>query len=52
MARRVIGHLSQPELRTSMDDELICQTFVTRSDDLAEMRAARAEGRTPVYTGS
>jgi enoyl-CoA hydratase/carnithine racemase len=52
MARRVIGHLAEPEIRSSMADELIGQTFVNRSDDYAEMRAARAEDRAPHYTGS
>ena len=28
-----------------MADELIDQTFINRSDDFAEMRAARAEDR-------
>ena len=36
----------------SMADELIAQTFISRSDDYAEMRAARAEDRAPPYTGS
>jgi hypothetical protein len=35
-----------------MGDELIYQTFVNKSDDYAEMRAARAENRPPVYRGS
>jgi enoyl-CoA hydratase/carnithine racemase len=52
MARRVIGHLADPALRSSMADELIYQTYLSRSDDIAEMRAARAEGRAPNYTGS
>jgi len=52
MARRVVKHLSEPTLRSSMDDELVYQTFVSRSDDMAEMRAARAEDRPPTYTGS
>jgi enoyl-CoA hydratase/carnithine racemase len=52
VARRVIKHLAEPEVRASMADELIGQTFVSRSDDLAEMRAARSEGRDPHYTGS
>jgi enoyl-CoA hydratase/carnithine racemase len=52
MARRVIRHLSEGDVRTSMEDELIYQTFLNRSDDFAEMRAARAEGRQPRYTGS
>jgi enoyl-CoA hydratase/carnithine racemase len=52
MARRVVKHLSEPSLRASMDDELVYQTFVNRSDDMAELQAARAEDRTPRYTGS
>ena len=52
MARRVLGHLAEPEVRTSMAEELIAQTFISRSDDMAELRAARAEERTPRYTGS
>ncbi len=52
LARRVIRHLSEQAVRSSMEDELIYQTFLNRSDDFAEMKAARAEGRPPVYTGS
>jgi len=52
MARTVIRHLSLPAIRASMEDELIYQTFVNRSDDFAEFRAARAEDRAPVYKGS
>ena len=53
MAREVIRHLAQPQIRTSMNDEMIYQTFINRSDDMAEMRAARdAEDRPPHYTGS
>jgi enoyl-CoA hydratase len=52
MARRVIAHLAEPDIRRSMADELVFQTFVNRSDDYAEMRAARAEERPPAYTGS
>jgi enoyl-CoA hydratase/carnithine racemase len=52
MARRVLGHLAEPEVRTSMAEELIAQTFISRSDDMAELRAAKAEDRQPTYTGS
>jgi enoyl-CoA hydratase/carnithine racemase len=52
MARRVLAHLAEPEVRSSMAEELIAQTFISRSDDMAELRAARAEDRPPVYTGS
>ena len=52
MAREVIRHLTVPGVRASMVDEMIYQTFINRSDDFAEMRAARAEERDPRYTGS
>lgn len=52
MARKVIAHLAEPEVRSSMDDELIYQTFVNRSSDFAEFKAASTEGRQPRYTGS
>jgi enoyl-CoA hydratase/carnithine racemase len=52
LARQVLRHLSVPELRSSMADEMVYQTFLNRSDDFAEFRAARAEGREPRYTGS
>ena len=52
MARRVLRHLSEPGVRSSMEDELIYQTFINKSSDFAEFRAAKAEGREPHYTGS
>jgi enoyl-CoA hydratase/carnithine racemase len=52
MARRVISHLADTAVRSSMADELIYQTFINKSEDLAEFRAARAENRTPHYRGS
>lgn len=52
MAREVIAHLARPQIRTSMADEMIYQTFISRSDDMAELRAARAEDRPPHFTGS
>lgn len=52
MAREVLRHLSVPAIRASMADEMIYQTFVNRSDDFAEFRAARADERPPRYTGS
>jgi enoyl-CoA hydratase/carnithine racemase len=52
MARKVISHLADPDIRTSMADELIYQTFISRSDDMAELRVARSEKREPTYTGS
>jgi len=52
MAREVIRHLSVPPVRAAMNDEMIYQTFINRSDDMAELRASRAEQRPPRYTGS
>ena len=52
LARLNLRHLSVPQIRSSMDDEMIYQTFLNRSDDMAEMRAARAEDREPRWTGS
>lgn len=52
VARRVIKHLAEPAVRASMAEELIGQTYISRSDDMAELRAARAEGRDANYTGS
>jgi enoyl-CoA hydratase/carnithine racemase len=52
MARRVLQHLSEPGIRSSMEDELIYQTFINKSSDFAEFRAASAEAREPHYTGS
>ena len=52
MAREVIRHLAMPQIRSSMNDEMIYQTFINRSDDFAEMRAAREAERPPNYTGS
>lgn len=52
LARMVISHLARPDIRASMDDEMMYQTTVSRSDDMAERRAADAEHRPPKYTGS
>src|SRR4051794_27503268 len=52
MARQVIAHLARPQVKSAMADELVYQTFISRSDDLAEFKAARAEDREPRYTGS
>ncbi len=52
LAREVIRHLALPQLRAAMNDEMIYQTTINKSDDIAEMRAAHADGREPRYTGS
>ncbi|MEC4019813.1 enoyl-CoA hydratase-related protein [Streptomyces sp. H27-D2] len=53
LVRENIRHLSLPEVRASMADEMVFQTFLNKSDDYAEFRAARTEGRAgDYYTGS
>ena len=52
LARDVIRQLTVPGVRDSMRDEMYFQTFLNRSDDFAEMKAARADEREPRYTGS
>ena len=52
MARRVIGRMSRPLQQASMGDELVYQTFINKSEDFAEMRAAASEDRPPAYRGS
>jgi len=52
LAREVIRHLSVPQVRESMNDEMIYQTTINKSDDFAELRAARDAGRPPRFTGS
>lgn len=49
---QILRHLSVPQIRASMDDEMIYQTFLNRSDDFAEFRAARLREREPHYKGS
>lgn len=52
LAREVIRHLAQPQIRSSMADEMTYQTAINKSDDFAELRAAHADGRDPRFTGS
>jgi enoyl-CoA hydratase/carnithine racemase len=52
MARRVLQRLREPAIRSSMGDEMIYQTFINKSSDFAEFKAARSENRKPGYTGS
>ncbi len=51
MAREVVRRLSLPAVRAAMADEQLLQTWVRKSDDLAEQAAARSEGRPPRYRG-
>src|SRR5215470_10104473 len=43
---------SSPAVTVKMAREMIRQTFVNKSDDMAELRAARADDRPPRYSGS
>lgn len=52
MARQIVRRLALPELRSSMTDEMIYQTYINRSDDMAELRVARQEDRPPRFKGS
>lgn len=52
MARQVLQHLSEPGVRSSMADEMIYQTFINKSSDFAEFKAAKSEDRKPDYSGS
>ena len=52
MARRVLRHLSEAEVRSSMADEMIYQTFIAKSDDLAEFRAAVPKAATRTSPGA
>lgn len=52
LSRLMISRLSRPEVRASMEDEMIYQTYLSRSDDTAERKAALTEDREPRYTGS
>jgi enoyl-CoA hydratase/carnithine racemase len=49
LARRVIANLASPEVRASMEEELLAQTVLNTSHDAAEFRAARAGEREPDY---
>src|SRR6476646_2872717 len=52
MARDARRPLALPQIRSSMNDEMIYQTFINRSDDFAEMRDARDANRPPNYSWS
>ncbi|MGO8873728.1 MAG: enoyl-CoA hydratase/isomerase family protein [Acidimicrobiales bacterium] len=49
MARRTLSNLASAEVQRSINDEALEQSMVFASGDYAEMKAARAEDRTPVY---
>jgi enoyl-CoA hydratase/carnithine racemase len=49
MFRRTLARMADPIVKASIQEEAITQTLVQASDDYAEMKAARAEERDPVY---
>jgi enoyl-CoA hydratase/carnithine racemase len=49
MARRTLYGLGVHEVQRSIAEEAVAQSMVFASRDYAEMKAARADGRTPVY---
>jgi len=51
MFRRTFTRLVNPDVRASLQEESVAQSMVFASEDYAEMKAARAEGREPRYRG-
>lgn len=51
MIRRDIAHIGHQLVRDSIEHEAILQAQAYASDDYREMKAAKAEGRAPVYRG-
>ena len=49
LAKRVIANLASPEVRASMEEEMLAQTVLTTSHDYGELRASSAEDRPPRY---
>lgn len=51
MFRRTLRRLADPLVDRSMSEESVAQSMVFASQDYAEMKRARAEGREPAYRG-
>lgn len=51
MVRREIRRMAKPLVEESMAEEALMLSFVYTSDDYREFKAAKAEGRQPVYRG-
>jgi enoyl-CoA hydratase/carnithine racemase len=49
--RRTLSRMGVPAVDASMSEESIAQSLVFASDDYAEMKAARADERSPKYRG-
>lgn len=50
-AREILRGLAGPEVVSSMEEEKLAQTAIFGSEDYAELKAARAEGRDPRFRG-
>ena len=50
-SRAILSSLATPDVEHSMDDEKMAQTVLFGSEDYAELKAARAEGREPKFRG-
>jgi hypothetical protein len=49
MFRRTLGRMANPAVQRSIQEEAVTQSMVFASEDYAEMKAARAEGREPRF---
>lgn len=48
MFKRTLGRMGDPLVKASIQEEAVAQVLTQASDDYAEFKAARAEGREPV----
>jgi enoyl-CoA hydratase/carnithine racemase len=51
MFRRTLDRIATPLVDRSMQEEAVTQSLVFASEDYAELKQARADGRPPVYRG-
>ena len=51
MFRRTLSRLGNPDVQRTMQEESMGMTAIYETEDYAEMKAARAEGREPEYKG-
>ena len=51
MFRRTLSRLGNPDVQRTMQEESMGMTAIYETEDYAEMKAARAEGREPKYEG-
>lgn len=51
MFRRTLSRLANPDVQRTMQEEAMGMTAIYETEDYAEMKTARAEGREPRYRG-